>query len=94
MGWAQVTEVIKALGWPVTTLVVLATLYRPIVEVLRAIGQRATKFSVFKVEVELGELTRSGPNVRTTLGALKQQVVSESGPRPTVCGGRHAVRSG
>src|SRR5258707_8235663 len=41
----------SALAWPVTTLVIVAILRGPITELLRAIGQRATKFSVFKVEV-------------------------------------------
>jgi hypothetical protein len=46
-------ELVKALAWPVSALSAAVIFYRPICQFLEAIGARATKLSVFKVEVEL-----------------------------------------
>jgi hypothetical protein len=43
----------KALMWPVVVLIALALLYRPLSVFLEGLGQRITKLSVFKVELEL-----------------------------------------
>jgi hypothetical protein len=88
--WAVVklggVELIKALAWPVTVIVVLATLHQPIAELLRAIGRRATKLSIFKVEVELGKLTQARPSLATTVDTLKKIGVSESAVAPIAAG--------
>lgn len=55
----SVVEIIKALAWPVAALLGAAVFYGPVCEFLRAIGARATKLSLFKVEVELLSVARS-----------------------------------
>jgi hypothetical protein len=79
-------EVVKALAWPITILIALATLYRPICELARAIGQRAIKLSIFKVEIELAKLTQARESLETTIDGLRKAVVYESGIAPITAG--------
>lgn len=79
----QVVDLIKSLAWPVVSLIGLATLRRPAADMLRSLGGRATKLSLFSVELELAELEEARPGLLETVDNLRQQVVLESG-MPTV----------
>jgi hypothetical protein len=46
-------ELAKALAWPIVALLIAAYFRRPISVFLNVIGRRITKFSIFKLEVEL-----------------------------------------
>lgn len=46
-------DLVKALAWPAVALIAALAFYRPLSRLFEAIGARATKLSLFKVEVEL-----------------------------------------
>jgi hypothetical protein len=46
-------ELAKALAWPIVALLIAGIFRRPISVFVNAVGSRITKFSIFKVEVEL-----------------------------------------
>jgi hypothetical protein len=46
-------ELIKALSWPVASVLIAILLYRPLTDFVTALGGRITKLSLFKVELEL-----------------------------------------
>lgn len=51
-GWFSI-ELIKAMAWPATVLIVAIAFYEPISQFISALGGRITKLSLFKVELEL-----------------------------------------
>jgi len=62
-------ELVKAIAWPVAAVFAAVIFYRPIYRFLEAIGTRATKLSVFKVEVEL--LAGARPSASPSLEDIK-----------------------
>ena len=50
-------ELAKAFAWPIVALLIAALFHRPISVFVREIGRRITKFSIFKLEVELPPAT-------------------------------------
>jgi len=81
-----VIELIKALVWPVTIVWLVIKLYQPITELMRTIGQRASKFKILQFEVELGRLIAANGTLLTTVEALQQAVVQASGSALIVAG--------
>jgi|SRR5882724_7289892 len=53
MSISPTVELVKALGWPVVALLIAAAFRGPISVFVSALGSRITKFSLFKVELEL-----------------------------------------
>ena len=51
--------VVNALAWPLTSLVILLVFRRPLGDFFRGLAARVTKFSIFKVELELATTTPS-----------------------------------
>lgn len=51
-------EIVKAVAWPLAAIGAALVLYKPLSRFVEAIGARATKLSVFKVEVELASGVR------------------------------------
>jgi hypothetical protein len=78
------------LAWPLTIVFASALFYRPLSKLLETIGRRITKFSAFKVDVELGPLSQ-GRSLSTTVDGLKKIVVWQSF-RPQIVTG--VVQSG
>ena len=70
MDTKDTVELVKALAWPVTIIFGLAVLYSPLSHLIRTIAQRATKFSLFKVELELAKLTQAQTSLATTVESL------------------------
>jgi hypothetical protein len=56
----QMTELFKAVAWPVVACVALFALREPISHFLAGLAQRVTKFSVFNLEFELTEVEAKG----------------------------------
>jgi hypothetical protein len=51
--------VASAVAWPLTTVIIMLVFRRPFGDFLRGLAARVTKFSVFKVELELATTTPS-----------------------------------
>jgi hypothetical protein len=79
-------DLVKALAWPITALVGLGVLRTPVAELIRSIGRRATKFSMFKVEVELAKMSPARESLELTVEGLRKAVVGESGLAPIAAG--------
>jgi hypothetical protein len=75
-------ELAKALAWPATAVLALVTLHGPISQTLRTIADRATKFSIFKIEIELAKLNAGRQDLATTVDSLRKASVTESGIVP------------
>ena len=46
-------DLVKGMAWPVVALLIALVFYRPLTLFMSALGSRITKFSIFKVELEL-----------------------------------------
>jgi len=64
-------ELVKALAWPVLALFAALVFRKPLIQLGRAIGERATKLSVFSVGVEL--LPAATPSAGTTLENIQRE---------------------
>src|SRR5262245_43722653 len=75
-------ELVKALAWRGSTLSAAVIFYRPICQFLEAIGARATKLSVFKVEVELiaGAKSSASPSLEDIKNP-ERVFIGDSSPR-------------
>jgi hypothetical protein len=73
----QAVKLVEALAWPMVALVGLATLGQPAAVLLRSLGGRATKISLFNVEFELAELKEVRSGLVEALGDLSEQTISE-----------------
>lgn len=51
--------VVSALAWPLTSLIIVLVFRRPLGDFFRGLAARVTKFSIFKVELELAKTTPS-----------------------------------
>jgi hypothetical protein len=81
-----VTELLKVIIWPVTILVLVFKLREPLIELITAIGQRATRFKILQFEVELSALVPASPALAMSTDALQQAVVQESGTKFMISG--------
>jgi hypothetical protein len=81
-----VVGLIKALAWPVTVVWLVVWLYTPIIELMRAIGQRASKLKVFQFEVELAKLVPASANLSAMVEALQKAEVQTSGSALIIAG--------
>jgi len=61
MNIVSVTDLIRALAWPVVAAVALVVFRVPMVALFRSVGQRATKLSVLNVSVELSSVAEFQP---------------------------------
>ena len=50
---ALIVDLAKALAWPAAAVALAVILYRPLSRLFEGLGARATKLSVFKIELEL-----------------------------------------
>lgn len=73
------------LAWPITLVLAAAVFYRPLSNLVETLGQRITKFSAFKVQVELGRLSQAR-SLSATVESLRKVVVTESGLAQIVAG--------
>jgi hypothetical protein len=78
-------DLIGHLAWPITVLTACAIFYRPLSVLVKTLGERITKFSVFKVDVELGQLSQAR-SLSATVESLRNVAVTESGLAPIVAG--------
>lgn len=62
-------ELVKAVAWPVAAILAAVMFYQPLSRFLEAVGARATKLSIFKVEVEL--LSGAKPSASPSLEDIK-----------------------
>lgn len=65
----SIVELVKALAWPVSTFLIALTFYEPLGRLLEALGSRATKLSLFKIEVELA--SAASPNATPSLDSIR-----------------------
>lgn len=82
----DIVELVKGLAWPVVVLVALASLKAPLSDLIRTIARRATKFSAFKVELELTKLTQAQGSLGATVESLRQAIVPASGTQQLAAG--------
>jgi hypothetical protein len=82
----QGIELVKALAWPITALVALVILRRPVSQLIEVIGRRATKISLFKIELSLGNMTRVAPGMEAKFDRLRMVAVEQSGVAPILAG--------
>jgi hypothetical protein len=85
--WVQL---VGHLAWPVTIIIACAIFYRPLSALVETLGKRITKFSAFKVKLELGQLSQAR-SLSATVESLRKVAVSESGLAPIVAG---VIKSG
>ena len=78
-------ELVGHLAWPVTVIFACAIFYRPLSNLIDTLGRRMNRFSIFKVDVELGPLTKAVA-LNATVDRLRSVQVSESGLAPIVAG--------
>ena len=64
-------EFVRALAWPVLTILAVLVFRKPLIQLGRAIGERATKLSVFNVGIEL--LPAATPSAGTTLENIQRE---------------------
>ncbi len=62
-------EIVKATAWPVVVLMAAFAFRKPLIRLVRTIGERATKLSLFNFGVEL--LPAARPSAGTTLEDIK-----------------------
>jgi hypothetical protein len=86
MNVPAVVDLSKALAWPATVLALVVWLHQPIVDLLRAIGERATKIKIFQFEFELGKMAPANVSLSTAVEALQQAVVQHSGSELIISG--------
>ena len=79
-------ELITALAWPVTVVWLVVWLYTPIIELMQAIGQRASKLKILQFEVELATLVPASANLSATVEALQKAEVQASGTALIIAG--------
>ena len=82
----NVIKLVGFLAWPITTILACILFYGP----LSRLAGRITKFSAFKVDVELRALSQA-VSLNATLDRLKKVPVTESGIAPIVAG---VIKSG
>jgi hypothetical protein len=86
MNAQEAVDLAKALAWPATVVGLVVWLHQPIAEMLRAIGQRATKFKILQFEFELGKMAAANSSLSMAVEALQQAVVQESGSELIIAG--------
>jgi hypothetical protein len=69
-------DLLKAALWPAAALVGMFLFRAPLSDLLRTIGRRATKLSLFKVEVELAKLQRASIGFDPGLDQFRNKFVS------------------
>jgi hypothetical protein len=83
-------KLVGYLAWPVTTIFACIVFYGPLSRLVETLGRRITKFSIFKVDIELDRLTKA-VSLGATVESLRKVAVTESGIAPIVAG---VVKSG
>lgn len=83
-------KLVGYLAWPATTIFACIVFYGPLSRLVETLGRRITKFSIFKVDIELDRLTKA-VSLGATVESLRKVAVSESGIAPIVAG---VVKSG
>jgi hypothetical protein len=76
-----VIELVKALAWPVAAAAISIAFYEPLSRLFEALGARATKLSVFKIEIELSSGAR--PSASPSLEEIRNPqlaLLGDSGP--------------
>lgn len=71
-------NLIGQLAWPLTVIFACILFYGPLSKLLETISRRATKFSAFKVDIELGRLSQAR-SIAAAVEGLKKVAVNESG---------------
>jgi hypothetical protein len=78
-------KLVGYLAWPVTAIFACLVFYKPLSRLVETLGRRITKFSIFKVDIELDRLTKA-VSLGATVERLRQVAVTESGLAPIVAG--------
>ncbi len=73
----SIVELVKALAWPVAAASTAIAFYQPLSHLFEALGTRATKFSVFKIEIELA--SAATPSASPSLEEIKNPQLAPVG---------------
>lgn len=90
ISFKDMIELIGHLAWPLTAVFACIKFYEPLSKLIDTLGRRMNKFSIFKVDVELGPLTKA-VSLGATVDRLRSTAVTESGLAPIVAG---VIKSG
>ena len=87
-------ELAKAFAWPIAALLIAVLFRRPISAFMSVIGRRITKFSIFKLEVELppAKAATTAPLLDDIRAATTSAEISELQPHDAGAGSVHNAR--
>lgn len=92
-GVLNMVELLKVIVWPATIIFLIFWFQEPVFALLMRISQRATRFKVLAVEVELGALVPASPMLNTTAETLKQADINASGVQFIIAGIKRSAAS-
>jgi hypothetical protein len=86
----NLVKLIGYLAWPTIVIFTSVLFYGPLSQLVETLGRRITKFSAFKLNIELGRLSQA-QSLSATVESLRKITVTESGLAQIVAG---VIKSG